>query len=114
MVERKHKNKKVFIANNLKAFNISQIDKGEYMGTQLTIDFSRPAKFADSGKRTKRITFTASEDLKEFLNIVSLKSGETISELCQRYVIEGIKSDISNMLFTQANENRTLANFLRK
>lgn len=84
------------------------------MGTQLSIDFSRPARFADSGKKTERITFTASEDLKEFLNIVSIKSGETISELCQRYVIEGIKSDISSMLFTQANEDKTLANILRR
>lgn len=81
---------------------------------QLTLDFSRPALSVDSGKKTERITFTASSDLKEFLTTFSIKQNIPISELCQKYVIDGLQRDLGNMLLVQANGDKRLGDLLRR
>ena len=84
------------------------------MATQLKLDFSRPAMSVDAGKKTERITFTASSDLREFLNTFSIKQKTSISELCQKYIIDGLQRDLGTMLLIQANSEKRLIDLLRR
>lgn len=84
------------------------------MSQQITLDFARPFPLADTGKKTERITFTGSSDLKEFINQFSTKQNTSISELIQRYVIEGLQRDIGNMLLLQANGQKSLHDLLKR
>lgn len=81
---------------------------------QISLDFSRPALSVDCGKKTERITFTGSSDLKEFLNTFSIKQGTTVSELCQKYIIDGLQKDLGMMLLVQANGDKTLTDLLKR
>jgi hypothetical protein len=83
------------------------------MTLQLNLDLN-PARAIDSGKKTERITFTGSEDLKEFLSKFALKQNTTVSELIQRYVISGLQSDLGNILLVQANGQKTLNDLLKR
>jgi len=82
--------------------------------TQLKLDFTRPAKIIDAGKKTERITFTGSSDLKEFLGLFSTKQNTSTSELCQKYIIEGLQRDMGIMLLLQANEQKSLLELLKR
>lgn len=82
--------------------------------TQLKLDFSRPSISIDSGKKTERITITASSDLKEFIDLFAVKLGLSVSELGAKYFIEGLQRDLGSMLLIQANEQKTLADLLKK
>jgi len=58
--------------------------------TQLRLDFS--------GKKTERITFAATEDLKATLDKLQRKlNRESISELIQEYVIECAMRDMARI-----------------
>jgi exoribonuclease R len=81
---------------------------------QLTLDFSKPSVSVDPGKKTERITFTGSEDLKDFLNMFSLKQNTSVSEFCQKYIIEGLQRDLGTSLLTQANQSKTLAELVKR
>jgi len=81
---------------------------------QLVLDFSRPAALADSGKKTEKITFTGSEELKTFIYQFASLQKISVSELIQRYVILGLKEDLGSMLLTQANQEKTLEQLLQK
>jgi len=83
------------------------------MGKQITIDFDR-APFIDNGKKTERITFTGSSDLKEFLNTFSVKQNLSISELCQKYIIDGLQKDLGMMLLIREREDQTLSSLLKR
>ena len=61
------------------------------MKHQLNLDFDRPLSGVCDGKKTERMTFTASSDLKEFLAILATKMDTSISELCQKYIIAGLQ-----------------------
>lgn len=84
------------------------------MKNQLTLDFSRPPISVDTGKKTERISFSGSSDLKEFLETCAVKQGLSVSELCQRYVIEGLKNDIGTMLLIQANMQKSLEEIMAR
>lgn len=84
------------------------------MNNQITLDFSRPFPMADTGKKTERITFTGSADLKEFIIHFSTKQNTTTSELIQRYVIEGLQKDISGMLLLQVNGQKSLDELMKR
>jgi len=84
------------------------------MTNQINLDFSRPFPSADNGKKTERITFTGSSDLKEFINQFSNKQNITVSELVQRYVIEGLQRDIGNILLLQANGQKSLDELMKR
>lgn len=81
---------------------------------QIKLDFSRPAQSVDGGKKTERITFTGSSDLKEFINTFSIKQNISISELCQKYIIEGLQRDLGSMLLLQANQQKSLEELLKR
>ena len=81
---------------------------------QLKLDFSKPAISVDSGKKTERISFTGSSDLKEILNIFAFKQDVSVSELCQKYIIEGLQRDPGTMLLIQVHSQKTLSDLLKR
>ena len=83
------------------------------MTLQLNLDYS-PFRAIDPGKKTERITFTGSEDLKEFLSRFASKQNTTVSELIQRYVISGLQSDLGTMLLVQANAEKTVRELIKR
>ena len=85
------------------------------MKTQLSLDLShRPhAVLSDSGKKTERITFTASDDLTEMLRLLASKFDTSVSEYCHERVIECAARDIGEILLLQAKSGKTLKDLLR-
>ncbi len=84
------------------------------MPTQLVLDFSQPAQLVDGGKKNEKITFTGSEELKSFIYQFANLQKISVSELIQRYVIQGLKDDLGSMLLTQANNEKSLSQLLRR
>ncbi len=84
------------------------------MPTQLVLDFSQQPKMVDTGKKLAIISFRGSPDLKEFLDTFAAKLGTTTSELCNKYLIEGLQRDLGMMLLVQANGEKTLSTLLRR
>ncbi len=84
------------------------------MKQQLTLDFSRPLSGVVDGKKTERMTFTASSDLKDFLTIIAHKMDTSISELCQKYIIEGLQKDIGLLLLFKANQEKALGELMKR
>ena len=83
------------------------------MGQQVSIDFDHPA-LIDGGKKTERITFTGSSDLKDFLTTFSTKQNTSVSELCQRYIIDGLQKDLGMMLLIREREHLSLGSLLKR
>ena len=84
------------------------------MKQQLILDFSRPLSNVVDGKKTERMTFTASSDLKEFLTIIASKMDTSISELCQKYIIEGLQKDMGLLLLFKANKDKALGELMKR
>lgn len=84
------------------------------MKQQLILDFSRPLAGVIDGKKTERMTFTASSDLKQFLTIIASKMDTTVSELCQKYIIEGLQKDVGLLLLFQANKDKALGELMKR
>jgi len=84
------------------------------MGSQVTLDFTRAPELVDSGKKLEKLTFTGSGDLKKFIYDFAAIQKTSVSELIQRYVILGLKEDLGTMLLTQANQEKTLGQLLRR
>jgi hypothetical protein len=80
----------------------------------MKLDFSKPIIEVDSGKKTEKITFTGSEELKGFIYQFASLQSVSVSELIQRYVILGLKEDIGCMLLAQANKEKTIGDLLHK
>jgi hypothetical protein len=53
-----------------------------------------PKLINDGRKKTAKVTFASSSELKEFLYDLSAFLGVGVSELVHRYVVEGIRNDI--------------------
>ncbi len=68
----------------------------------------------DSGKKNEKITFTGSQELKEFIYRFASLQKISVSELIQRYTIKGLQEDMGRMLLTQANSDKTLGQLLHK
>lgn len=81
---------------------------------QLRLDFTQTPKLVDDGKKTERITFTASSDLKELLEFVSRRLGKEPSVVCREFVSQGIKNSIGDILLAQSNVNVTLGELLKR
>jgi hypothetical protein len=85
------------------------------MTGQIKLDLSyRPHNgLSDPGKKTERITFTATDDLTEMLRMLASKLGTTVSEYCHTRVIECASRDIGEILLIQAKANKPLKDLLR-
>ena len=82
---------------------------------QLNLDFSKVNPLvSDPGKKTERITFTCSSEFKEFLELFSRVQEMTVSELCHRYILEGMRSDLGNLFMAQPHLDKTLRELLAK
>jgi hypothetical protein len=83
-------------------------------GTRLVFDFSQPAQLVDQGKKNVKSTFTGSEELRSFIYQFAHLQKVSVSELIQRYVIQGLKDDLGSMLPAQASEEMTVGQLLRR
>jgi hypothetical protein len=83
--------------------------------SQLNLDLStRPRPIlSDPGKKTERVTFTASDDLAEMLKRLADRMGTSVSEYCQVCVIECASRDIGKILLIQAKADKPLKDLLR-
>jgi hypothetical protein len=82
------------------------------MTPQLVLDFSKTP--IDSGKREKRRSFTCSEELQTFLDLLVGFMGTDRSNLIRRYVVEGMQRDIANRLLPQPHLNKSLATIIKE
>lgn len=83
--------------------------------SQLKLDFSaRHPLIPDPGKKTERLTFTCSSEYKEFFDLFCRVQGSNISELCHRYILDGMKADLANMFMAQPHLDSTLTEILKK
>jgi hypothetical protein len=82
--------------------------------TQLKLDFSLRPDMVDSGKKNEKITFTGSQELKEFIYQFASLQKISVSELIQHYTIKDLQEDLGRMLLTQANSDKTLGQLMRK
>jgi len=82
---------------------------------QISLDLSMKPRsiLSDPGKKTERVTFTASDDLAEMLRRLSHKMGVSVSEYCQQCVIESASRDIGKILLIQAKADKPLKDLLR-
>jgi hypothetical protein len=83
--------------------------------SQLRIDFSTPKFLIDDEKKDQLISFRVGEKLKTDLELIMKAKGvDTLSKLCQEYVIAGFLSDYKSLLLIQANGSTTLQELLRQ
>jgi len=82
---------------------------------QISLDLSyKPHNvLLDLGKKTERITFTATDDLTSMLRLLTNRLGVSISEYCHDRVIECASRDIGEILLLQAKANKPLKDLLR-
>lgn len=81
---------------------------------QLNLDLSFCPAAVDGGKKLADVNFKASAELKEFLTMFAAKQGTPRSELCNKYIIEGLQRDLGMMLITNHNANKPLSELLRR
>jgi hypothetical protein len=84
------------------------------MTEQLKLDFNRNRSMRDAGKKTERITFTCSPEYKDFLDLFCKATGNTLSELCHRYMLDGMRNDLANIFITQPHLDTSLRDLLKK
>ena len=78
---------------------------------QLQLNF-QPA--AAAGKRTERLTVTASTDFKGLVDALCRVTGETISELGHRYFVNGLRDDIGNLFLAEPHLDKRLVDLFNK
>lgn len=84
------------------------------MESQLKIDFSPRPLADDPGKKTDRITVTCSSEYKEFVDLFCRVRGISTSELCHRYILEGMRGDLANLFMAQPHLDKKLKDILKK
>lgn len=67
----------------------------------------------DFGKKTERVTFTASDDLLDMLRRLSTKMNLSVSEYCHACIIECASRDIGKYLLLQARADKPLRDLLK-
>lgn len=80
---------------------------------QLKLDFSQ-SHISHDGKKEKRIPVAVSEELKEFVELMSRKQSVSVSELTHRYIVEGLKNDVAKIFMPEPHLDKTLRDVLEK
>jgi hypothetical protein len=82
---------------------------------KIDLDTSKLPLFAylEEGKRNEKITFTGSEELKKAIYDFANKQGVTVSDLCARYIIKGLSTDMEKMLLIKEYQDRPLSEVLK-
>lgn len=79
---------------------------------QLKLDFSKISTI-DNGKKLKRLSFTASDDLQEFLDMLVDKLGTDRSNYIYNAVVEKMRQDLAKLLLPQPHLNKSLSEILK-
>ncbi|MCK9520019.1 MAG: hypothetical protein M0R74_13490 [Dehalococcoidia bacterium] len=70
-------------------------------------------QFLSEGKRLGKLSFACSKDLEDFVTDFARRMDISRSELCNRYIIAGLKSDLEKVLLIQEYKDRPLADVLK-
>lgn len=81
---------------------------------QLDIDFKPKPINKDPGKHTERLTITCSSEYKEFVDLFCKIQKMTTSELCHRYILEGMKNDLADIFIAQPHLDKSLRKILEQ
>ena len=79
------------------------------MKTTLKIDLS-PSP--DLSEAKEKLTVDCSGAFKEFVELFCRVQRVTITELCHRYILEGMQSDLETLFKAQPHMNKTLRELL--
>ena len=75
-----------------------------------TIDFNRAP---DTGEIAERVTIGCSGEYKTFVELFASVRECTVSELCHRYVLDGMREDLANLFMAQPHLNKSLREILK-
>lgn len=78
------------------------------MGLQFNLDFESKNPLVDDGKLSEKITFTGSEELKDLIGKFAAQQNLTASELCRKYVCNGLAKDFRSRMIRHAFGDKTL------
>jgi hypothetical protein len=70
--------------------------------------------YLEEGKRNEKITLTGSEELKKSIYDFANKQGVTVSDLCARYIIKGLCTDMEKMLLAQEYKDKPFSEIIKK
>ena len=77
---------------------------------QLKLDFSKPRIV--QGKKTERLTITCSTEFKSVVDLLCRLTGQSVSELGQRYFIAGMQNDLGNVFMAEPFLEKKLSSLL--
>ena len=78
---------------------------------QLKLDFT-PRHL--SGKKTQRLTITCSDEFKSVVDLICRLTNQSVSELGQRYFIDGIKNDLGAVFMAEPHLDKKLSQLITK
>jgi hypothetical protein len=79
---------------------------------QLTLSLGpRPAGIAD-GKKLSRIPIACSDDLKGFVESMAKAQGVSVSEMCHRYIIQGLQNDLGAVFLQEPHLDKRLRDLM--
>lgn len=73
---------------------------------QLKLDFSSPRII--QGKKTQRLTITCSDEFKSVVDLLCRLTGQSVSEIGQRYFLSGMQNDLGNVFMAEPFLERKL------
>jgi len=85
------------------------------MAAKIDLDTSKLPlfQFLSEGKRLDKLSFACSKDLEDFVTDFARRMDISRSELCNRYIIAGLKGDLEKVLLIQEYKDRPLSEVLR-
>lgn len=69
---------------------------------QLSLDFLTPRP---TGKKIERIPVACTEDLKHFVSFYAQKMGLSVSQVCEKWIVDGVRRDLGDLLLYQTIEH---------
>ena len=74
------------------------------------IDFNQAP---DTGEIAERVTIGCSVEYKAFVELFASVRECTVSELCHRYVLDGMREDLANLFMAQPHLDKSLREILK-
>lgn len=80
---------------------------------QLTLKFGPMAQITD-GKKLARIPIACSEELKGFVDSMARAQGVSTSEMCHRYIIQGLQGDLGAVFMSEPHLDKKLRDLMAR
>jgi predicted transcriptional regulator len=82
--------------------------------SQLRLDFAKFNRISTHQKKMERLSFTCSEEFKEFLDLMVDRLGTDRSNLVYRYVLEGMQRDLAETFLPEPHLDKSLRDILKE